>query len=444
MAKAATLNIDIVAKAESALEAFDKVKSKAGEGFNAMKVAAVAGATGVIGALTEATKAAGEHQANVARLEQAYKDAGISTKGMKGSLEEIEATSRKTGQSTEDNIEAYSHLVAATRDSEKANKELAIAQDLAAFKGISVKDAADAITKAAAGNTRALKDMGIATKDAGGHQIPTAELMKQLEEAVHGQAEAFGKTAPGEMARYHESLDQTKEKIGEALLPALQQVLNILQPVFAWLTNNTAVLQVLAPIIAVAAGAVVTITIAMKVWTAIQWALNIAMNANPIGLIILAIAALVGAVIYAYSHFAVFRDAVNWVWNALKAVGDWVLANWRIIVDVLLGPLGLVITNFATIKRVIEDVIGALARVGDAVSKALGWLGKLPSSAGGLLGKLNPFSLPPPGAPAAAPVIIQITATAGDSLPETVYWALKEYQRRHVRPELAPLFNRAG
>jgi hypothetical protein len=268
--------------------------------------------------------------------------------------------------------------------------------------------------------------------------------MKQLEDAVHGQAEAFGKTAPGEMARYHESLDQTKEKIGEALLPALQQVLNILQPVFAWLTNNTAVLQVLAPIIAVAAGAVVTITIAMKVWTAIQWALNIAMNANPIGLIILAIAALVGAVIYAYSHFAVFRDAVQTVWNALKAVGDWVLANWRIIVDVLLGPLGLVITNFATIKRVIEDVIGALARVGDAVSKALGWLGKLPSSAGGLLGKLNPFSLPPPGAPAAAPVIIQITATAGDSLPETVYWALKEYQRRHVRPELAPLFNRAG
>jgi hypothetical protein len=37
-------------------------------------------------------------------------------------------------------------------------------------------------------------------------------------------------------------------------------------------------------------------------------------------------------------------------------------------------------------------------------------------------------------------VNIQVVATPGDDLPEVVYRSLREYQRRHVRPELAPLF----
>ena len=218
----------------------------------------------------------------------------------------------------------------------------------------------------------------------------------------------------------------------------------MLQPVFTWLANNTAILRILAPIIAVAAGAVIALNTAMKVWEAVQWAVNIALDANPIGLVIIAIAALVGGVIFAYSHFKVFRDAVNDAFGVLRAIGEWIGAHWQLIIGILLGPLGFVILNFQTIKRVIDDVLGALEKVGDAVSKALGWLGKIPSGVGGIIGKINPFAAVPPGAPAAAPVIINITATAGDSLPETVYWALKEYQRRHVRPELAPLFSRAG
>jgi hypothetical protein len=438
VAKAATLNIDIVAKADQALEAFDKVKDKVEKSHAAMGLAAGLAATAIIGGLTEATKAAGEHEVGVSKLRQAYTNAGVPMDDFKKSLEDIEARSRKTGQSTEDSIAAYTDLVAATHDAGKAHSELATAEDLAAFKGISVKEAADDITRAQEGNTRSLKEMGIATKDAAGHQLSATALMESLTAAVHGQADAFGKTGVGEMARYHESLDQTKEKIGEALLPALKSVLDMLQPLFAWLSNNTAILQVLAPIIAIAAGAVVAITTAMKVWTAIQWALNVAMDANPIGLVILAIAGLVAGVILAYNHFGAFRDIVADVWSWIQALGNWILGHWKLIVDVMLGPIGVLLTNLGTVKQIISDIIGALAAIGKAVSDALGWLGKIPG--GGVLSKLTGGVLSVPGGPAPTPVYIAVQATPGSDLPEVVYQALRDYQRRHVRPELRPLF----
>ena len=98
--------------------------------------------------------------------------------------------------------------------------------------------AADAIIKANEGNTRALKEMGIATTDAAGKQLSHTAIMQKLTAAVHGQAAAFGQTASGEMARYKESIDQAKVAIGEALLPALKSLLGMLQPVFTWLANN--------------------------------------------------------------------------------------------------------------------------------------------------------------------------------------------------------------
>jgi hypothetical protein len=440
MAKAATLNLDIVAKADSAIAAFDKVKEKATGGMSGVKIATTAAATAILAGLGDATKAAAEHEQGVAKLSQAYKNAGVSTKGMAGDLDEIEARSRRTGQSTEDNIAAYTELITVTHNTAKAHSELATAQDLAAYKGISVKEAAEAITRASVGNTRALKDMGIATKDAAGHQLPTAILMERLTAAVHGQADAMGNTAVGQMNRYHESLDQTKEKIGEALIPVLQTLLKTLQPVFNWLDKNQAVLKTLTPFVAAAAAAIIAVNLATKAWAAAQAILNAVMDANPIGIVVLAVAALTVGVIYAYNHFKVFRQVITDVWGAIRAAASWIAAHWQPIIEIMLGPTGVLIAHFNTVKAVLEDIINALESVGRAVSKALGWLGKLPSSAGSLISKINPFSLPAGAAPMPSVVNVTVLATPGDDLPEVVYRALRDYQRRHVRPELAPLF----
>lgn len=65
-----------------------------------------------------------------------------------------------------------------------------------------------------------------------------------------------------------------------------------------------------------------------KIWAAAQWLLNIAMDANPIGLIVLAIAALVAIVVLIATKTDWFQKAWKaawgWIKDAASAVGSWI------------------------------------------------------------------------------------------------------------------------
>ena len=73
---------------------------------------------------------------------------------------------------------------------------------------------------------------------------------------------------------------------------------------------------------AIAKGASTAATIAQNVATkaaaAGQWLLNAAMSANPIGIVVIAIAALVAEFIALYNKSETFRNAVNALWDAVK------------------------------------------------------------------------------------------------------------------------------
>ena len=64
------------------------------------------------------------------------------------------------------------------------------------------------------------------------------------------------------------------------------------------------------------------VTAATRIWTSVQWLLNVAMSANPIGLIIIGIAALVAAVVYCWNKFAGFRAFILTMWDTLKGFGN--------------------------------------------------------------------------------------------------------------------------
>lgn len=66
---------------------------------------------------------------------------------------------------------------------------------------------------------------------------------------------------------------------------------------------------------AVASGVV---RIATMLWTAAQWLLNVALTANPIGVVIMAIAALVAAIVWLWNNNEGFRNAVLKAWDAIK------------------------------------------------------------------------------------------------------------------------------
>lgn len=118
-----------------------------------------------------------------------------------------------------------------------------------------------------------------------------------------------------------------KAELGQALLPYAKTFVSTLKDMVEfgrqnkdWLVPTVAILATLG------AGLYVVVT-AVKIWTAAQWALNIAMDANPIGLLILAIAAVVAGVYLLWTNSAGFRDFFIGMWHGIQdaagAVGSW-------------------------------------------------------------------------------------------------------------------------
>jgi hypothetical protein len=76
---------------------------------------------------------------------------------------------------------------------------------------------------------------------------------------------------------------------------------------------------------AVIAGTVVQYAAAAAsgVWTAAQWLLNLALDANPIGLVVIAIIALIAIIEVIVHNTKFFKDIWADVWSFLKGVGHW-------------------------------------------------------------------------------------------------------------------------
>lgn len=146
-------------------------------------------------------------------------------------------------------------------------------------------------------------------------------------------------------------------------------------------------LRALGSAIATAAAktAQLAIAVATRAWAAAQWLLNAAMDANPIGLIITAIGALVAAVVWIATQTTWFQTIWDAVWGAVKAtakaVFDWlsnaistvvsfIKDHWKLLVAIIGGPIAgivlLITSNFGRIKSIIQGAIDFVKRVWNA------------------------------------------------------------------------------
>ncbi|WP_354631132.1 peptidoglycan DD-metalloendopeptidase family protein [Levilactobacillus brevis] len=115
-------------------------------------------------------------------------------------------------------------------------------------------------------------------------------------------------------------------------------------------------------------GDVIRIT---HLWTAAQWLFNVALDANPIGIAVVAIGALGAAFYESYKHIKPFREAVNGV---ASAIGKWAKGAFK--------TAGKAISSFGkTVKNVMKGI-------GKFFTGKLGWeqaishaIGKMTSSA---------------------------------------------------------------
>lgn len=154
-----------------------------------------------------------------------------------------------------------------------------------------------------------------------------------------------------QVSNLQDSVFQLSVKIFDDLKPAITGVISGLSTFIGWLSQgwdwlvkNKDIVYALA--IGVTAGAVAwgayqlvmnAATIGTTIMTAAQWALNAALTANPVGLVVTAIGALVAAVIAAYNRFAWFRAFLWASWAVIKEVGSLIADFFMGLKDVIVG-----------------------------------------------------------------------------------------------------------
>jgi hypothetical protein len=84
--------------------------------------------------------------------------------------------------------------------------------------------------------------------------------------------------------------------------------------------------------------AIVAWKIAVWAATGAQWLWNAAMDANPVGLIILAIAGIGTALYLAYENIKPFRDYVNGLWDDMRGFAEWIEGAWNVTVGNMGAP----------------------------------------------------------------------------------------------------------
>lgn len=102
-------------------------------------------------------------------------------------------------------------------------------------------------------------------------------------------------------------------------------------------------------------------TAATGVATAAQWLWNIAMTANPIGLIIAAVVALIGIIVLIATKTTWFQDLWKVTWDAIKTAA---MATWKWISDTL----------WPGIKSVAEKIAGAFMAIPGLIKSAFSGL----------------------------------------------------------------------
>lgn len=125
---------------------------------------------------------------------------------------------------------------------------------------------------------------------------------------------------------------------------------------------------------------------ANAVMTAGQWALNAAMTANPIGLVLAGLVALGAGFYVAYQRSETFRGALQGAWS-------WIKGNWPLLASIIappFAPLIFVARHFGDVKSaaqgawntVRDGAVGVGGAIDSVVGKVENLIGKLKSVTG--------------------------------------------------------------
>lgn len=182
------------------------------------------------------------------------------------------------------------------------------------------------------------------------------------------------------------------------LIGTLRGTIAVVSDLVRWFNRNRAVAVGLGAAVGVLTAAFVAqkiaaiaSSIATKAMAAAQWLLNVAMDANPILLIVSALVGLAAGLWYAYNHSKTFRNAIAdvgrvgiWIWrNVLEPVVDFFKNNWKTALQVAVAVLApfiavplLIVKHWNTIleffKKLPDRILGYTRDAGRWLLR-IGW-----------------------------------------------------------------------
>lgn len=224
----------------------------------------------------------------------------------------------------------------------------------------------------------ALRRVGVAMTEQQKEQIKQfvaqGEVMKaqgiilqaiNSDNGLGGLAKNMAKTPYGQLQKFTQTMESFQKAVIMAFVQGLSpffEILDSIRPALEWVrTNLSGVVKVLAPFvggIALVVGGMVAWnvvtsaaivqqvvlttkavaqTVITKGLTVAQWLLNAAMSANPIGLVVAAVAALVAGFIYLYNNIIEVRAAVAGIWATMKAYFTMIYNVGAGVIEILAG-----------------------------------------------------------------------------------------------------------
>ena len=306
------INIPIISEFDGkgikkAIAQFKQLETTGEKAQFAIKKAAVPAAAALAGlavALGDATKAAMEDAQEQAALALTLQNVTGAGKAQAAQVEkQISAMSRASGVADTEYRKALEALVRGTKDVGIAMKDMNLVMDISTATGMDSASVADALAKAYQGNFKALRSLSPEMSTMIKEGASLNEVMDVLGGTFGGATAKSAETAAGKMKILKNSIGETKESIGAALLPVLEAVLPVLNQFAAWAQDNPKAFLAIAGAIGLVAAAIV--------------ATNIAMALNPFALIAAGVALLVAALVIAYNKFDWFKTGVNAIINGI-------------------------------------------------------------------------------------------------------------------------------
>jgi hypothetical protein len=466
----ATQAVSEIGKVNSALGDQQTIAQKAHAGITKAAVPAAIALAAVGAAAVDATKAALEDQAAQEKLASQL---GRVTDATKPQIAAVDAYITKmsfaTGVADDELRPALGKLATATGDIASAQKELQVALDVSAQTGKSLDSVSTALAKGYTGQTSALNKLVPGLDQAVIKSKDMTKVNAELADLTGGAAADAASTAAGQYQIWGVRMQELKESLGAGLIPVVEAFLPLVNKATEFVSEHTRAVTVVVGVIAVLAGGIlaanaalkayaavqVVVKVATAAWTAAQWLLNAALDANPIGLVIIAVAALVAGLVIAYNKSETFRAIVTAAFAAVRVAVDavvgafqsllgaaqsafnWVTGHWKVALFAF-GPLGaaisLIAQNFDAIKAAAVAAFDAItsgvgAAIG-AIRSAISWVDSLLDKISRIhvphipgLGSIG-LSAPAPGTPGATGRAAPSTASSSGGVTVNVYGAI--------------------